>query len=59
MSPEAKARQLIDQKLVASGWTLQDYKGEFNPSASLCIIRGYLDFSPLTTVSAWAILRIL
>jgi type I restriction enzyme R subunit len=37
MSPEAKARQLIDQKLVASGWTLQDYRGEFNPSASLGI----------------------
>ncbi|MDR0321304.1 MAG: hypothetical protein LBI28_07355, partial [Treponema sp.] len=35
MSPEAKARQLIDQKLAASGWALQDFKGEFNSAASL------------------------
>ena len=35
MHPEAKARQIIDKKLAASGWFLQDYKGEFNPAASL------------------------
>jgi type I restriction enzyme R subunit len=35
MTPEAKARQLIDRKLNASGWVLQDYKTEFNPAASL------------------------
>jgi type I restriction enzyme R subunit len=35
MSPEARARQIIDKKLTASGWILQDYKGEFNPAASL------------------------
>jgi len=35
MHPEAKARLIIDKKLTDSGWTLQDYKGEFNPVASL------------------------
>jgi len=35
MHPEAKARLIIDKKLTESGWTLQDYKGEFNPAASL------------------------
>ncbi|GHU13134.1 type III restriction endonuclease subunit R [Spirochaetia bacterium] len=34
MSPEAKARKIIDEKLAASGWLLQDYKGEFNPAAA-------------------------
>ena len=35
MHPEEKARLIIDKKLAESGWTLQDYKGEFNPTASL------------------------
>jgi type I restriction enzyme R subunit len=35
MLPETKARQIIDKKLTASGWFLQDCKGEFNPSAAL------------------------
>ena len=35
MHPEAKARQIIDKKLTNSGWLIQDYKGEFNPAASL------------------------
>jgi len=26
MTPEAKARQLIDQKLELAGWTVQDMK---------------------------------
>ena len=35
MHPEAKARQIIDKKLTDSGWLLQDYRSEFNPTASL------------------------
>jgi type I restriction enzyme R subunit len=35
MSPDGKARAVIDKKLAAAGWVLQDYKGEFNPAASL------------------------
>ena len=34
MTPEAKARQVIDEKLKISGWTVQDMK-ELNPSASI------------------------
>ena len=34
MTPEAKARQVIDEKLKTSGWTVQDMK-ELNPSASV------------------------
>lgn len=34
MTPEAKARLVIDKKLVEAGWVLQDMK-EFNPNASL------------------------
>ncbi|MDR2479815.1 MAG: DEAD/DEAH box helicase family protein, partial [Treponema sp.] len=34
MSPEARARQIIDKKLAASGWLVQDYKGECNPAAA-------------------------
>ncbi|MDR0448696.1 MAG: DEAD/DEAH box helicase family protein, partial [Treponema sp.] len=34
MSPEAKARQVIDKKLKLSGWLLQD-RDEFNPAAAL------------------------
>ena len=33
MNPEAKAREKIDDALVASGWVVQDYKA-FNPSAA-------------------------
>jgi len=36
MFPEEKARQIIDKKLISSGWLLQDFK-EFNPAASLGI----------------------
>jgi len=32
MTPEEKARQQIDARLVAAGWIVQDYKA-FNPSA--------------------------
>ncbi len=35
MHTEAKTRLIIDKKLADSGWSLQDYKGEFNPAASL------------------------
>ncbi len=34
MTPEAKARLVIDKKLVEAGWVLQDMR-EFNPAASL------------------------
>ena len=34
MTPEAKARLVIDKKLVEAGWVLQDMK-EFNPNAAL------------------------
>ena len=34
MTPEARARQVIDEKLKISGWTVQDMK-ELNPSASI------------------------
>ena len=34
MTPEARARQVIDEKLKTSGWTVQDMK-ELNPSASI------------------------
>ena len=34
MTPEAKARQVIDEKLKTSGWIIQDMK-ELNPSASI------------------------
>ncbi len=34
VTPEEKARQVIDKKLVEAGWILQDMK-EFNPNASL------------------------
>ncbi|GHV13673.1 hypothetical protein FACS189491_08950 [Spirochaetia bacterium] len=41
MSPEAKARQVIDQKLTESGWILQDYK-ELNPAVGLGVaVREY------------------
>ena len=41
MSPEAKARQTIDRKLTAAGWTVQDMKA-LNPSASLGVaVREY------------------
>lgn len=33
MTPEAKAREVIDQKLRDAGWMIQDLK-EFNPLAS-------------------------
>lgn len=34
MTPEAKARQSIDKKLLEAGWVLQDMR-DFNPAASL------------------------
>ncbi|MFT4143175.1 MAG: type I restriction-modification enzyme R subunit C-terminal domain-containing protein [Mobilitalea sp.] len=41
MSPEAKARQVIDKKLVESGYVLQDMGG-FDPSAGMgVVIREY------------------
>jgi len=41
MTPEAKAREIIDKKLEQSGWTLQDMK-DFNPMASLGVaVREY------------------
>lgn len=41
MTPEQIARQNIDQKLVQSGWFVQDFK-ELNPSASLGVaVREY------------------
>jgi type I site-specific restriction endonuclease len=33
MNPEAKAREKIDDALVAAGWAIQDYKA-FHPSAA-------------------------
>ena len=33
MSPEEKARQIIDDKLIKSGWVIQDMK-DINLSAS-------------------------
>jgi type I restriction enzyme, R subunit len=33
MTPEAAARQKIDEHLVAAGWAIQDYKA-FNPGAA-------------------------
>lgn len=38
MHPEDKARIIIDEKLKASGWVLQDHKGEFNPRAALGVV---------------------
>jgi len=43
MHPEAKARLIIDKKLAESGWTLQDYKSEFNPAASLGVYESSLE----------------
>jgi type I restriction enzyme, R subunit len=41
MTPEAKARQLIDDKLAQAGWVVQDMK-QLNPSAGLGIaVREY------------------
>ena len=41
MSSEEQARQIIDQKLIAAGWTVQDMK-TLNPSASLGVaVREY------------------
>ncbi len=37
MSPEEKARQIIDQKLIQSGWIIQDTK-QMNISASLGVV---------------------
>ncbi len=34
MTPEQKAREVIDKKLIQSGWVIQDIR-ELNPSASL------------------------
>ncbi len=34
MTPEEKARLIIDQKFIQSGWVIQDMN-EFNPIASL------------------------
>jgi type I restriction enzyme R subunit len=34
MSPEQKAREIIDRKLQEAGWTIQDV-AQLNPSASL------------------------
>ncbi|MBI5692070.1 MAG: hypothetical protein HZC55_18470 [Verrucomicrobia bacterium] len=33
MTPEAKAREKIDELLAAAGWAIQDYRA-FNPSAA-------------------------
>jgi type I restriction enzyme, R subunit len=33
MSPEAAARQTIDEHLVAAGWAVQDYKA-YNPGGA-------------------------
>jgi len=41
MTPEAKAREVIDKKLEQAGWVLQDMK-QFNPMASLGVaVREY------------------
>lgn len=41
MTPEAKARQQIDEKLATAGWTVQDMK-QFNPGAGIGIaVREY------------------
>ena len=41
MTPEEKARQLIDTRLVQSGWVVQDLK-KVNPMASLGVaVREY------------------
>ena len=37
MTPEAKAREIIDQKLRDAGWTIQDLK-QFNPLASCGVV---------------------
>ena len=34
MTPEAKARELIDERLKQSGWVIQDME-QINPMASL------------------------
>ncbi|MEA5087106.1 MAG: type I restriction-modification enzyme R subunit C-terminal domain-containing protein [Methanocorpusculum sp.] len=46
MHPEDKARIIIDEKLEASGWVIQDYKREFNPRAALGVV--VRDFSTET-----------
>jgi hypothetical protein len=38
MSPEAKARQLIDDKVAAAGWLVQDMK-QLNPGVLLNRLR--------------------
>ena len=41
MTPEAKAREIIDKRLEQSGWVLQDMR-QFNPLASLGVaVREY------------------
>ena len=41
MTPEAKARAVIDDKLIQAGWALQDIK-QLNPGASLGVaVREY------------------
>lgn len=41
MTPEAKAREVIDKKLEQAGWLLQDMQ-QFNPLASLGVaVREY------------------
>ena len=37
MTPEAKARQMIDKKLVEAGWIVQDMK-QLNLTASLGVV---------------------
>ena len=34
MTPEQKARKIIDEKLLTSGWTIQDVK-RLNPNAAV------------------------
>lgn len=41
MTPEAKARQTIDQKLVAAGWVVQDMKELNLGAASGVAVREY------------------
>ena len=66
MSPEEKARQVIDRKLELAGYTVQDMR-EFDPTASLGVaVREYptnsgeadyvlfIDFMPVGVIEAKA-----
>ena len=52
MTPEQKARECIDRRLLQAGWAIQDYQ-QLNPMVSLGVaVRAFPTFPMVTEIKA-------